>query len=128
MNITNRKLVENITLMRQISQKQLPVKVSYTLSRNISHINSAISLYDKERKKLLDKYAKKDEKGKFVLRSDGRSVEFTSITAAKAFQKDLNTLLDIKADIDIRKIKLSDFGEVSFSAAELTVIDYMIEN
>jgi hypothetical protein len=127
MKITNRKLVESISLIHQVAQKQLPVKASYTISRNISHIESALRLYDTERQKLLDKYAEKDANGRFALRPDGISAKFKNNEAAENFQKNINTLLDIEADIDIRKFKLNDLGNISFSAAEIGAIDCMIE-
>ena len=124
MKITNRKLVDGISLVRQVAQKQLPVKVSYTLSRNIDHIETALKPYEKERQKLLDQYAEKDAHGKLQLRPDGITVKFRD---EDGWKKDFDELLDIEADVDIRKIKLGDLGSASFSAAELTAIEYMIE-
>lgn len=127
MKITNRKLVEGITLIRTIAQKQLPVKVSYTLSRNIDHIESALKPYETERQKLLDKYADKDDHGKLAMRPDGISVKFKDEAAEAGWKKDIDELLDIEADVDIRNIKLDDLSSVNFSAAEIGAIEYMIE-
>ena len=127
MKITNRKLVEGIGLIRQVAQKQLPVKVSYTLSRNIDHIESNLKPYGKERQKLLDKYVEKDEHGKPAMRPDGISVKFKDDAAEAGWKKDIDELLDIEADVDIRKIKLNDLSSVNFSAAEIGAIEYMIE-
>ena len=124
MKITNRKLIEGISLVRQVAQKQLPVKVSYTLSRNIDHIETAMKPYEQERQKLLDKYAEKDAQGKLQLRPDGMTVKFHD---EDGWKKNFDELLDIEADVDIRKIKLGDLGSANFSAAELTAIEYMIE-
>ncbi len=127
MKITNRKLVENIGLVRQVAQKQLPVKASYTLSRNIDHIESNLKPYEQERQKLLDKYAEKDGHGKLLTCPDGISIKFKDDAAEAGWKKDIEELLGIEADVDIRKIKLGDLGSANFSAAELTAIDYMIE-
>lgn len=127
MKITNRKLVEGIGLIRQVAQKQLPVKVSYTLSRNIDHIESNLKPYEKERQKLLDKYVEKDEHGKPAMGPDGISVKFKDDAAEAGWKKDIDELLGIEADVDIRKIKLNDLSSVNFSAAEIGAIEYMIE-
>lgn len=127
MKITNRKLVEGINLIRQVAQKQLSVKVSYTLSRNIDHIESTLKPYEKERQKLLDKYVEKDEHGKSAMWPDGISVKFKDDAAEAGWKKDIEELLDIEADIDIRKIKLDDLSSANFSAAEIGAIEYMIE-
>lgn len=127
MKISNRKLVENIALIRQVSEKQLPVKASYTIAHNVDHMESVLRVYDKERQKLLDKYGEKDDKGKLALRPDGISVKFRDDPAEAAWKKDIEILLDIDNDIDIRKFKLSDLGNVNFSAAEMGAVAYMIE-
>lgn len=127
MKITNKKLVESINLVRQVAQKQLPVKVSYAISRNTDHLESALKPYDKERQKLIEKYAEHDENGNLAIRPDGISVKFKDDAAKAAWDKDIEELLGIEADVDIRKFKLDDLGDVSFSAAEISAIEYMIE-
>ena len=132
MKITNKKIVENMGLIRDVSSKQLTPRVSYTISRNLDHLESVTKTYEKERQKLLDKYAEKDDKGKLVLRPDGISVKFKDDVAETAFKKDVEELLNCDNDIDIRKVKLDDLKDaqgnpVAFSAAEITAIDYMID-
>jgi sulfur transfer complex TusBCD TusB component (DsrH family) len=126
MKLTNKKLVESMGLVQQIAQKQLPVKASYAISQNIGKIKPILETYDKEREKILNKYAEKDDKGKIVLQADGISAKLKDAKAVESFRKDIDTLLNISNDIDIRTIKISDIGDVKFSAAELSAIDYMI--
>jgi hypothetical protein len=128
MKIANRKLVENIGLVRQVAQKQLPVKASYTLSQNIDHIESNLKPYERERQKLLEKYAEKDGYGKLLTCPDGISIKFRDDAAEAGWKKDIEELLSIEVDVDIRRIKLSDLGNANFSAAEMAAIDYMIED
>ena len=126
MKLTNKKLVESINLTMQVAQKQLPVKASYAISQNISKIKPILETYNKEREKILSKYAEKDDKGKIILQADGISAKLKDAKAVESFKKDIDTLLSISNEIDIRKIKISDTGDVKFSAAELSAIDYMI--
>lgn len=126
MKITNRKLIESAAFISQVAQKQLPVKASYAISQNISKIKPILETYSKEREKILSKYAEKDDKGKFILQADGISAKLKDAEAEKSFKKDIDTLLNISNDIDIRTIKISDIGDVKFSAAELNAIDFML--
>lgn len=128
MKVKNRKLVGEIGLIRQIAQKQLPVKASYTLLWNVDHIESALGLYEKERKKLLDKYAEKDKGGKYALLPDRKTVKFKDTSSKDNFQGDMDVLLDIEADVDIKKLKLDDLGDAHFSVSELSAIEYMIDD
>ena len=43
-------------------------------------------------------------------------------------KRDMDILLDIEADVDIRKLKLDDLGDVHFSVSELSAIEYMIDD
>jgi hypothetical protein len=126
MKLTNKKLVESINLTMQVAQKQLPVKASYAISQNISKIKPILETYNKEREKILNKYVEKDDKGKFILQADGVSAKFKDAEGEKSFRKDIDTLLNISNDIDIRKIRISDIGDAKFSAAELNAIDFML--
>ena len=127
MGIANRRLVENIDIMHQVAQKQLPVKASYALSYNIDKAESALKIYEKERRKLLEKYCEKDKGGNLAVGSDGRSAKFKDGDAKESFKKDIELLLDIEADISIRKIKLTDLAGTNFSAAEISAISDMID-
>lgn len=124
MKISNRKIIENMAILGDISRKQLPVKASYAIAKNIGKLESELKDYDKQRQKLLDQYAEKDKKGERII--ENGQVKFTDENKEK-FQKDINELLDIKADVDIHKFKFSEIENCSFSAAELRAIDYMIE-
>lgn len=124
--ITNRKLVENIQLIAQVSQKQLPPKVSFTLSRNTDHIDSVLKTYNKENEKLIDKYVKKDEHGKPLFTDNRMDFQYKGESGKDDFKKDHDELLDYVNDIEIRKIKLGDLNDIQFSAAEFRAIDYMI--
>lgn len=125
--ITNRKLVENIQLIAQVSQKQLPPKVSFTLSRNTDHIDSVLKTYNKENEKLIDKYVKNDEHGKPELTDNRLDFVYKEDGDKEKFKADRDELLDIENEIEIRKIKLDDLRDIQFSAAEFRAIDYMIE-
>lgn len=125
--ITNRKLVENIKLIAQVSQKQLPPKVSFTLSRNTDHIDSVLKTYNKENEKLIEKYVEKDEHGKPELTDNRLDFVYKEDGDKEKFKADRDELLDIENEIEIRKIKLDDLNDIQFSAAEFRAIDYMIE-
>ena len=129
MKITNRKLVENMSSIGDVSRKQLNVKTSYAISYNIGHIDSALKPYNKEVEKLSEKYGKRDKDGKLVHVNLGVTIDKDKMDD---YLKELNTLLDIEVDIDVRKIRLDDLKDadgkpVSFSPAELRAINFMLD-
>lgn len=123
MKISNQRLIENIQKLSGVAQKQLPVKVSYAISKNISKIESELKVYDKERQKLIDKYAEKDEKGQAIADEKGQ-IKFND---KDSWDNDIKVLLDIENEIDIHKFSINELNGINISAVELQAIDYMID-
>lgn len=124
MKLSNRRLVEDARKLGDVSQKQLPVKVSYSIAKNISKIESELKIYNKQKDKLIEKYAEKDDKGEFIAENGGIKLKEGT---KKDWDKDLKELLDIENEIEIRKFKFDEIANIQISPAELQAIDYMIE-
>lgn len=124
MKLSNRKILEDINALRMISQKQLPVKISYFVAKNMTKIERELKIYEKERRKLLEKYAERDEDDQFVV-EDGK----IQIADIDNWNKDIEELLDIEVDVKIHKLKLEDLlnANIDIAPGELISIDYMIE-
>ncbi len=124
MKLNNRRLVENSKALGEVSKKQLPVKVSYAIAKNIAKIESLLKIYNKEKDKLIEKYGEKDEKNEFVIENGGIKLKEGT---KKDWNNDLETLLDIENEVEIHKFKFDEIANVQISPAELQAIDYMIE-
>lgn len=127
MKLTNRKIVNDSNFLGALMHKQLPVKVSYAISKNVSKIEKELDIYNKERQKLLDKYCVKDEKGENII--DENNQLKIADKNLESWNKDINELLDIEVDIDIYKFNVNDLlnSNCEMTASELMLIDYMIE-
>ena len=123
--LSNEQIINDANKLRAISEKQLPIKVSYALAKNIGKIESELKVYNKERNKLLDQYATKDEKGEFKFDKEGQVI-FKDGCKEK-WDKDINELLEIENEIDIHKFNINELEGYSISPSELMVIDYMIQ-
>lgn len=127
MKITNRRIVMDSNFLGNLTQKKLPIKVSYAIAKNISKIENELNIYNKERQKLIDKYCKKDKDGKNIVDKDNKlSIEDAYLDD---WNKDLNELLNIEIEIDIHKFNINDLlnSNYEMTASELMLIDYMIE-
>lgn len=125
MKLSNREILENVNSLKSIAQKQLPVKASYAIAKNISHIESELKIYNEERQKLIDKYAKKDNKGNVKADKNGQ-IQFKEGCKEK-WNKDIAELLNIENDIEIHKFNINELSGLNVSPAELKTIEYMIE-
>ncbi|AAK79844.1 hypothetical protein BJV85_002116 [Clostridium acetobutylicum] len=123
MELSNRKIIENLSALRTVSNKQLPIKASYAIAKNINKIEEELKIFRKEKEKLINKYGQKNNNGKLAIDDKGK----IELADAEGYNKDLNELLDIKTDIDIHKFKLDIINNVQFSPLEIQAIECMIE-
>lgn len=125
--LTNRRIVTDANFLGALTQKQLPIKVSYAISKNISKIENELKIYNSEKQKLIDKYCDKDEEGQNII-DESNQLKIQS-RHLDDWDYDINELLDIEIELDIHKFKLDDLlhGSYEMSPAEMTLIDYMIE-
>lgn len=126
MKLTNRKIVNDANLLGNLTHKQLPIKVSYAIAKNISKIEKELEIYNKERQKLIDKYCLKDEEGNLIDENNQFKIADGNL---EAWNKYMNELLDIEIDINIHKFSKDDLfnSNCNITPAELMLIDYMIE-
>lgn len=125
MEITNRELLNKVQVLSVLSNKQLPVKVSYALAKNINSINKELKIYEEEKLKIAKECSLKDESGnpkidnnQYVLIEDKKEV----------FSEQVNELLDIEIDLPIRQVNVNELlnSSVEFSPAELMELDFML--
>lgn len=128
MKLSNLKLVNDAAGLSQLTQKNLPVKVSYAIAKNITKIKTIVDVFGQEKQKLIDKYSVKGDDGKTLVGDNG------TITIQQEFLEDWNSdlkeLQEIENEIDIHKfdINLILNGNYELMPGELMLIDYMIED
>ncbi len=126
MKLSNERIVNDANVLGAISQKNLPIKVSYAIAKNIAKIEAEIKVYNKERQKLIEKYSVKDEEGKPLIEDNSIKIAPENI---ENWNRDIKELLAIENEVDIHKIQLHTLinSNCDFTPAELMLIDYMIE-
>lgn len=127
LKLSNEKIINTINVLGKLNNAQLPIKVAYAISKNINKIESELKVYNTEKEKLIDRYAKKDEEGK--LKADEYGNVNIKEEHIEDWNKDVKELLSIENEIDIYMIKLDSLlnSDYNISPAELTAIDFMIE-
>ncbi|MDB1956828.1 hypothetical protein PMY38_11140 [Clostridium tertium] len=124
MKLSNEKLVNSVGVLNKLTGMELPIKLSYALSKNITKIDRELIIYNKERQKLIEKYGAKDEEGKLNNREDGT----IDIVDTENWNKDLRELLEIENDIDIHVIDLENIdSDINITPGELMLTDYMFK-
>ncbi|MBU3131602.1 hypothetical protein KPL40_03985 [Clostridium gasigenes] len=126
MQLSNERLLADTQGLSQLTQKSLPIKVSYAIAKNIAKIQTELKVYDAERQKLIDKYSVKDADGKTLVGEDNQIT--IQIEFLEAWKKDIKDLQEIDVEIDIHKFNIDSLvnGNYDMSPGELMLLDYMI--
>lgn len=122
MKLSNEKLVNSIGVLSKLTNMELPIKLSYAISKNITKIDRELVVYNKERQKLIEKYGEKDEESKLKTKEDGT----INILDIDSFNKDLKDILEIETEVDIHVIDLEKINiDINITPGEIMLVDYM---
>ena len=115
MKITLENAVLGYRALQNIGSERLPIKLAYTLQRNMRILEPDVKQYEEKRLELVKtKYGVKDED------------ENWSIPPAKisAFTKQLELLGSVEIDLDIRTIELEGLN-MNIAPNDLFVLEWM---
>lgn len=128
LNLSNERIVNTINALGRLNNAQLPIKVSYAISKNVNKIEKELKVYDTERKKLVNKYGEKDKEGKLKVDENGNIP--LKEEHIEDWNRDIKELLSIENEIDIHMIQLDDLlnSDCNISPGELETIDFMISD
>ncbi len=110
------RIFNAMTVLQRLSNKELPVKVSYSLAKVIKAASAELATYDGQRIKLCEQYGKLNEDGSEYEIDEARRSEFE----AKA-----DELINLAVEIDVKPVKLPD--DVKLKAQEILLIEDFIE-
>jgi hypothetical protein len=115
--------------LKEILDKELPVKPAYWLARIATKLESEGTAFEKARISLVTKHAKKDKDGKPEVMKDknGKPTNQFNIPDMEAFNKEYLELANQEIDLDINPIKLADLGDISLKPVTLARLNKIIE-
>lgn len=110
MKIKEREVKEYFLRLTQVSDLVLPSKLSFAISYNMEKFQQEFNRIEKEREKLCERYADKDEDERPVIVNsmvDGMKKQTYKMSEenSKLFAEEYEGLLDVEVDIEIRTVK-----------------------
>lgn len=102
MKMTNFTLVNMMNVLQSYSDKKLPQKISFAITRNLMKISKEYSVYDAQLKKLFESYSNhmvKDDDGNMQTYDSGIPIVDESIKAE--FDEQISELLNIEIEVDM---------------------------
>jgi hypothetical protein len=113
--------------LKEILNKELPVKPAYWLARIATKLEGELQTFEKARMGLINKHSKKDKDGNPAIKKNKDGKPQFDITDVEAFEKEFNELLNQEIELDIKPIKFADLGEVSIKPLILAKLEKIIE-
>ena len=119
----------------QIAGKNLPVKVSYAIAKNIKVLNEEFKTIEEQRIKLCEKYAKKDDTDKpITIEKNGNQVYQFDDNDEQKVNEEYAELLEEETKLDIHKVNIHEFEKCDQSdrydilnASEYSALEFMID-
>jgi len=113
---------ETLSKVQSLLTKEFSAKTSFYLARIFDKIQSESKIYFSEKQRLVDKYAKKDDKGKNIIQGDS-----ILLNEPEKFQKEFDELMGIEIDLGLDKIKIDFDNEPKLSINEMMILFNFIE-
>jgi len=124
LKLSNERLVNSVGVLSKLTNLELPIKLSYAFSKNITKIDTELKVYNVEKRKLLNKYGEKDNEGNLKQNEKGE----VTILDIENFNKEIAELLQCESEIDIHLIDLEKVdAKINITPGELMIIDYMFK-
>lgn len=126
MKIKNSQVVTFLNGVADIQSKMLPTKVGYAIARNIALLESVAKAYEEERTKIIDKYAKKGEDGRYIVVGNTYDIQDMS-----GFGTDMDELLKIENEVSIHTVPISELEKCdleqfdALTIKDLKLLDFM---
>lgn len=113
--MTNHEIIQALNIILPLSQKELPLKLSWAINRNKNRLLKVYETYEIEYNKLLKKYCETDDNGE-LKPSENEVGIFKTDEDREQYNTDIQTLLTIdNPDIDIFKVSSNGIFEGNLS-------------
>lgn len=112
------KIVDNVGVMKELMAIDLPVKMSYSLSKLASKIDSELKIYNEKNDEIIKSLGTPNETGEFTIPKDNPEI-------LKDFKDKWQELRDIEVEIDFTPLKIEDLGNREIASKLL--IDFIFE-
>lgn len=110
MKLTNSQIIQYLTQLKQVSQCR--GKLGWAVYRNIKVLSEALDEYNKMHDDLVRKYS-----------SNGQTVDKEKFDE---FSKELQPLLEIEQDLEIRMISESEMYDDDLTAQDYLKLDFLV--
>lgn len=117
-------IINGIEVLQKISNSPIKGRTAYKVGKLLKRIEEEFDLFNESRRKLINRYAIKDEYGEPV--SDNGSYKIMP-ELVDDFNNEVNGLLETIVKIDLDPIPIEEIENIEFTPNEIILIDDFIE-
>ncbi len=110
-------ILNSIPIFREISNKSLPIKTAYQLARLIRELDRESTTFDESRRKIIEKYAERDENGEFKQTDEGNVIIMPE--QINACNQEMAELLDTEIEINVEPIEIESLASIELTPAQM---------
>ena len=103
--------------LNTLSMMKIPIYVSFGISKIIHKINDELRAFEDARLILIKKYGYEESKDKWKVKEEN----------IEKFQPEVKKLMEIEFDLNTKKIKVKDLGDITIAPALLYNLDFLLE-
>lgn len=117
--ITLKEIMQSTDLFNKLLDKECKAKVAYWIAKLVTEINKEYTIFNDTRKKLIEKYGKRDEEGNLITINDNFELQEEYI---QEFNEQINELLNETVELNINPIDINDLEEFKFKPNEMALL------
>lgn len=117
MKLTNLQMDAFLSTASKISDRQLPIKLSYAIAKNVRLIEVEIKEYKAALAKVFEKYGEEKD-GRFV-------IDMTNEEGVNEFRKVTEELSSMESEVNVYTLPISAVDGVDLSVSEMSALDIM---
>ena len=118
-------ILNSIPVFREVSTKTLPVKTAFRIARLIRELDKENTTFDDSRRKIIEKFAERDENNNMKQTEEGNIVIQTD--KIEFCNKEMTDLLNMVVEVNADKLNIDDFGDIEITPIQMLAMDSFIE-
>ena len=121
MTLTNNEIYTYATFLQENfsnNEIKFPIKVNFYLQKNLNILIGLAQEIEKQRIEIIQEYGVKNE--------ETQKIEIPAEKIQEATEK-MNELFDLTQEVQIYKVKLDAFGDISLTPGQMQALLFMID-
>lgn len=111
--------------LNKLLDKELPLKISYSLFKLAKRLNEEYKFYNTKRQELIEKYAERDEKNNIKTENNTIPIQKELVEECNSKLLELN---NFEFEIEFKPISIDLLGDLSITPKDLLILDKFIKD